>query len=68
MEKISVAFNRLTDTLDVWFDDPKKEWVSDETGDGIILKNDKNGRVIGLEMLNVRDDKDIPVPVEVRSM
>ena len=25
MEKISVAFNRLTNTLDVWFDDPEKD-------------------------------------------
>ena len=68
MEKISVAFNRLTNTLDVWFDDPEKEWVSEETGEEIILKKDKNGRVIGLEKLNVLVDKDTPVPVEVMSM
>lgn len=68
MEKISVAFNRLTNTLDVWFGDPEKEWISDETGDGIILKKDKNGRVIGLEKLNVLIAKDTPVPVEVMSL
>ena len=38
MEKMSVVFNRLTNTLDVWFDDPEKEWVSEETGDEVILK------------------------------
>ena len=68
MEKISVVFNKLTNTLDVWFDDPEKEYVSEETGKEIILKKDKNGRVIGLEKLNVLVDKDAPVPVEVMSM
>lgn len=68
MEKISVVFNRLTNTLDVWFDDPEKEWVSEETGDEVILKKDRNGRVIGFEKLNVRIAKDTPVPVEVLSI
>jgi uncharacterized protein YuzE len=68
MEKISVVFNRLTNTLDVWFDDPEKEWVSEETGEDVILKKDRNGRVIGFEKLNVRIAKDTPVPVEVLSI
>jgi hypothetical protein len=68
MEKISVVFNRLTNMLDVWFDDPEKEWVSEETGDGAILKKDVNGRVIGFEKLNVLVDKETPVPVEVLSI
>ncbi|MEA1908779.1 MAG: DUF2283 domain-containing protein [Euryarchaeota archaeon] len=65
MEKISVVFNRLTNTLDAWFDDPEKECVSEETGAGVILKKDVNGRVIGFEKLNVLVDKETPVPVEV---
>ncbi len=68
MEKIRVAFNRLTNTLDVWFDDPENAWVSEETGDDIILKKNKNGMVIGLEKLNVRGNKDTPVAVEVRNV
>lgn len=68
MEKMSVVFNRLTNTLDVWFDDPEKEWVSEETGDKVILKKDRNGRVIGFEKLNVRIAKDMPVPVDVLSI
>jgi len=68
MEKISVVFNRLTNTLDVWFDDPEKEWVSEETGEDVILKKDRNGRVIGFEKLNVRIAKDTPMPVEVLSI
>ena len=68
MDKISVVFNRLTNTLDVWFDDPEKECVSEESGEGIILKKNKNGRVIGFEKLTVLADKDAPVPVEVLSI
>ncbi len=65
MEKTSVVFNRLTNTLDVRFDDPEKEWVSKGTGDQVILKKDRNGRVIGFEKLNVLIAKDMSVPVEV---
>ncbi|KAF5418570.1 MAG: hypothetical protein C5S49_01565 [Candidatus Methanogaster sp.] len=68
MEKISVVFNRLTNTLDVWFDDPGKEWISEETGEEVILKKDRNGRVIGFEKLNVLITTDTPVPVEVLSV
>ena len=68
MGKISVVFNRLTNTLDVWFDDPEKEWVSEETGDEVILKKDRNGRVIGFEKLNVLIVKDTPTPVEMLSI
>jgi len=40
-------------TLSVWFDDPKKEVVSEEAGDGVILSKDKKGKVIGFEKLYV---------------
>ena len=68
MEKIKVVFNKHTNTLDVWFDDPEREWISEETGEEIILKKDRNGRVIGFEKLNVLIAKDTPVPVEVLSI
>lgn len=68
MEKIKVVFNKLTNTLDVWFDDPEKEWISEETGEEVILKKDKDGRVIGFEKLNVLIAKGVPVPVEVLSV
>ena len=40
MEKIRVIFNRNVNTLDVWFGDPEKEFISEETGEEIILKKD----------------------------
>ena len=68
MEKMRVIFNRNVNTLDVWFDDPEKEFVSEETGEEIILKKDKKGRIIGFEKLNVLVNKDTPVPLEVLSV
>lgn len=64
MEKIRVIVNRESNTLDVWFDDPEKEFISEETGEEVILKKDKNNRVIGFEKLNLLPDKE-NVPIEV---
>lgn len=73
MEKIRIYYDTKGNTLNVWFDDPKKEYVSEETGDEIILVKDRRGRVIGLEKLNYvrhpdersKDLKSIPVEVLV---
>ncbi len=53
MDKIVVYYHRDTDTLDVWFGDPKDEYSCEEAGEGVILKKDKGGRVIGFEKLYV---------------
>jgi len=68
MEKIRVIFNRNVNTLDVWFGYLEKEVISEETEEEIILKNDKAGRIVGSEKLNVLANKDIPVPLEVSSV
>jgi hypothetical protein len=47
MEKIKVILNRESNTLDVWFDDVEKEFICEETGEEVILKKDKDNRVIG---------------------
>ncbi len=64
MGKIRVIVNRESNTLDVWFDDPEKEFISEETGEEIILKKDKHNRVIGFEKLNLLPGKE-NVPIEV---
>ena len=52
MEKIRVMFDKEGNTLDVWFEEPRKA-VCEETGDEVILKKDiKTGRVIGFEKVN----------------
>ena len=52
MKPIKVLFDKVGNTLNVWFDDPKKEYVSEETAEEIVLVKDKNGKVIGFEVLN----------------
>lgn len=52
MEKIRLYYDSKGNTLNVWFDDPKKECLSEETGEEVILVKDKKGKVIGFEKLN----------------
>jgi uncharacterized protein YuzE len=50
--KIKVYFDKRGNTLNVWFDDHRKEHISEETGEEVILAKDKQGKVIGFEKLN----------------
>ncbi|GEA17963.1 DUF2283 domain-containing protein [Moorella sp. E306M] len=52
MEKIRLYYDKEANTLNVWFDDPEKEYICEETGEEVILIKDKNGKVIGFEKLN----------------
>jgi len=65
MEKIKVILNRESNTLDVWFGNPEKEYICEETGEEIVLKKDKDNKVIGFEKLNLLFDKNENIPVEV---
>ncbi|MBA3724271.1 MAG: DUF2283 domain-containing protein [Candidatus Levybacteria bacterium] len=68
MTKIKVYYDEKGKTLSVWFDDPKKEVVSEEVGDGTIVNKDKNGRVIGIERLYItlpkQSGKNPSLPIE----
>jgi len=52
MEKIRILYDRQGNTLNVWFDDPAKEYMCEETSEEVILVKDKMGKVIGFERLN----------------
>lgn len=52
MEKIKIFYDKKGNTLSVWFDKPEKEYISEETGEEVILVKDKKGKVIGFEKLN----------------
>lgn len=52
MNKVRVYFDREGNTLSVWFDDPKKEHICQESDDDVVLVKDRRGRVIGFERLN----------------
>jgi hypothetical protein len=51
MDSVKVYYDRKGSTLTVWFGDPGAEYISEETGDEVILMKDREGRVIGFEKL-----------------
>jgi uncharacterized protein YuzE len=52
MAQVKVFYDRVGNTLTVWFGDPQDEYVCEETGDEVILMKDESGQVIGFERLN----------------
>lgn len=66
MDKVTVFYHKEKDTLDIWFENPDDEYICEEAGEGIILKKDKEGKVIGIEKLYVAKNLGvINLPVEV---
>ena len=68
MSKLKIYYDERGKTLSVWFDDPKKEVISEEVGDGVVLSKDKKGEIIGFEKLYVNLPKTkgtTSFPVEV---
>lgn len=53
MDKVKIYYSKEKDTMDIWFGDPLLEVISEEAGEGLILKKDKDGKVIGIEKLYV---------------
>lgn len=71
MSKIKMYYDTKGRTLSIWFDDPKKEVVSEEIGDGTVVSKDKSGKVIGFEKLYVSLPKakgTLSVPIEFSSV
>ena len=48
---LKLFYDEFGDTLSIWFDEPKKEVICDELGNGIVAGKDKKGRIIGYEIL-----------------
>jgi len=67
MDKVIVYYHKETDTMDIWFGNPEDEYICEEAGEGVILKKDKEGKVIGIEKLYVTKTLGIkqPLPVEI---
>lgn len=65
-QTVRIYYDSLGNTLNVWFDDPRNEYLSEETGDEVILNKNKSGKVIGFEKLNFVTGKRIlsHLPVE----
>jgi uncharacterized protein YuzE len=66
MDAIQVIYDPTGSTLTIWFDDPAKEDVCEETADEIVLMKDAGGRVIGFEVLGYRPGGDGELSVSTR--
>jgi hypothetical protein len=66
MAELKVFYDREGKTLTVWFTDRSQEYVSEETGDEVVLMKDRDGHVIGFEKLNfsVPDSDSLRVALE----
>ncbi|HOW03398.1 MAG TPA: DUF2283 domain-containing protein [Caldisericia bacterium] len=52
MEQVKVFYDKSGNTLTVWFGNPEDEYISEETGEEVILMLNKDRKVIGFEKLN----------------
>ena len=65
MEKVTIYYSKESDTMDIWFGNPEDEYISEEAGEGLILKKNKEGKIIGIEKLYVVKTLGIPQPLPV---
>jgi len=70
MAQVKVYFDKLGNTLTVWFEDSNTEYICEETGDEIVLMKNKNGRVIGFEKLNfsITNPQDLDIAFQAVSV
>jgi hypothetical protein len=52
MERVRVIHDRVGHTLKIWLGDPKHEYASILTDDEIIVMKDREGRILGFEVLH----------------
>jgi len=58
MGTLKIYYDKLGKTLTVWFSDPSQEFITEETGEEILLMKNQVGTVIGFEHLNYEPTKD----------
>ncbi len=63
MAQVKVFYDQTGNTLTVWFGNPQDEYISEETGEEVVLMKDVSGQVIGFEKLNFSVGKPVPLRV-----
>ncbi len=66
-KKLRIFYVKETDSMDIWFDDPEKEQICEEIDDVTLLKKDKDGNVIGIEIISMASltKKPVEIPVSI---
>jgi hypothetical protein len=44
MHKVIVCYDKDSDTMDIWFGEPKDEFICEEAGERVILKKIEKGK------------------------
>ncbi len=67
MDKVKIYYSKDKDTIDIWFGNPELEMIAEEIGEGLVLKKDKDGKVIGIEKIYTTKtfDTEKSFPVEL---
>lgn len=63
MDVLKIYHDPKGHTLTIWFDDPDEEYAAEETGDEAGLIKDREGGVIGFELLD--DEPSSPGDLQV---
>ncbi len=56
MDKVKVIHDTIGHTLTIWLGDPGTEYVCEETSDEVVIMKNRNGQVIGFELLHYRPE------------
>ena len=57
MERIKVIHDPIGHTLTIWIGDPQQEYASTLTDDEVVVMKDREGRILGFEVLHYQPDK-----------
>jgi hypothetical protein len=52
MERVRVIHDTVGHTLTVWLGDPQQEYLSTMTDDEVLIMKDRDGRLLGFEVLH----------------
>ena len=66
VKTLRIYYLKETDSMDIWFDGPTKEYVCEEINDHILLKKDKEGGVIGIEIISLSKLAKAPLEVPIK--
>ena len=67
MDSIRMIHDTIGKTLTIWLDEPSKEATCQETAEEIVLMKDRDGRVIGFEVLHY-DPQSSPPAISIETV
>lgn len=66
VKTLRIYYFKETDSMDIWLDEPAKECMCEEVNDYILIKKDKEGNVIGIEIISLSTLAKAPLEVPIK--